>query len=246
VADQIFTDGPIDAPAKYVVPGSSAIVPIAVQAVLDGTNASGDFVPALIFRSQAGHVIARVPTSTTVPAGGSAEVSWFPHGMSGGGGGAAGFTPAWAVGTKTGLGVIGPGTVAVTWADFETTDSSVFSLNSGDNTKIMMASPGIVLLSGDMQTTTQPTSFTTTATMFASVTDAHGIDVGTYFGAFWYFADATVADPKEVTLMQGDDYANCAATFTFPISIRAFFQLGQAVGIGGAHLTVTRLTPVGV
>lgn len=78
MADQIFADGPIDAPAKYVVPGSSEIVPLAVQALLDGTNASGDFLPTLIFRSQAGHVIARVPVSTTVAAGGSAEVSWFP------------------------------------------------------------------------------------------------------------------------------------------------------------------------
>lgn len=78
MADQIYADGPITAPAKYKVPGSSVIVPIAVQAVLDGNNASGDFVPTLIFRSQAGHVIARVPTDTTVVAGGSAEVSWFP------------------------------------------------------------------------------------------------------------------------------------------------------------------------
>lgn len=78
MADQIYAPGPLATPAKYVVPGSSEIVPLAVQAVLDGTNASGDFVPTLIFRSQAGHVIARVPTSTTVVAGGSAEVSWFP------------------------------------------------------------------------------------------------------------------------------------------------------------------------
>jgi len=79
VADQIFADGPIATPASYEVPGSAAIVPIAVQALLNGSGASGDYVPTLIFRSQAGHVIARVPTSTTVTAGDDAEVSWFPH-----------------------------------------------------------------------------------------------------------------------------------------------------------------------
>lgn len=78
MADQIYEDGPVDAPAKYTVPGSAVIIPIAVQALLNGSGASGDFVPTLIFRSQAGHVIARVPTETTVAAGGSAEVSWFP------------------------------------------------------------------------------------------------------------------------------------------------------------------------
>ena len=79
MADQIFADGPIATPASYEVPGSAAIVPIAVQALLNGSGASGDYVPTLIFRSQAGHVIARVPTSTTVTAGDDAEVSWFPH-----------------------------------------------------------------------------------------------------------------------------------------------------------------------
>jgi hypothetical protein len=78
VAEQIYAPGPMATPAKYVVPGSSEIVPLAVQAVLDGTNASGDFVPALIFRLQAGHVIARVPTSQVVTAGDSAEVTWAP------------------------------------------------------------------------------------------------------------------------------------------------------------------------
>ena len=85
MADQIFADGPVDAPAKYEVPGSAQIVPIAVQALLNGSGASGDYVPTLIFRSQAGHVIARVPTSTTVTAGDDAEVSWFPGVKAGGG-----------------------------------------------------------------------------------------------------------------------------------------------------------------
>jgi hypothetical protein len=78
VPDQIFSAGPLDAPEKYTVPGSQSMIPRACAADFDGTGASADFVPTLIFRSQAGHVIARVPTSTTVLAGSSAEVTWAP------------------------------------------------------------------------------------------------------------------------------------------------------------------------
>jgi hypothetical protein len=81
LAESIFAEGPLPAPETYTVPGASVIVPLSVAALVDGTNASGDFVPVLIFRDQQGNVIARVPTSTTVVAGESAEVTWFPDGL---------------------------------------------------------------------------------------------------------------------------------------------------------------------
>jgi hypothetical protein len=89
VADSIFAEGPLAAPETYIVPGASVIVPLSVAAVVDGTNASGDFVPVLIIRDQQQNVIARIPTSTTVVAGESAEVSWFPGGLTPGGSTAA-------------------------------------------------------------------------------------------------------------------------------------------------------------
>jgi hypothetical protein len=84
VADQIYAPGPNPAPLKYNVPGSQQMIPRACQALFNGSGASGDYVPALIFRSQAGHVISRAILGSTVTAGDDAEVSWFPR-VGGGG-----------------------------------------------------------------------------------------------------------------------------------------------------------------
>lgn len=157
----------------------------------------------------------------------------------------AGFTPASCQAVATGLGTIGPGTVAVTWPSILTTSSSAFNLNSGDATKIEVQEPGIYLLSGGFQTVTQPTSFTSTCYMYADVQDQTNASVGTLHGSFWRFDDATAADPKEVTEMHGADYSNIAAGFSFPVEVRVFFQLGQAVNIGAATLNLTQITPTG-
>lgn len=62
----------------YEVPGSAVITPYAVSVVFDGTSASGSFLPCLTFKTITGAVIARCP-APELAAGGSAEVSWFPH-----------------------------------------------------------------------------------------------------------------------------------------------------------------------
>jgi hypothetical protein len=141
VAEQIYADGPIAAPAKYEVPGSSEIIPIAVQALLNGSGASGDFVPTLIFRSQAGHVIARVPTATTVAAGGSAEVSWFPSGIRGGATATAGGLDMCIATTTSPYTIPATGgamTSAVTWNDVRPLSGAYSWPVSGDATKISM------------------------------------------------------------------------------------------------------------
>jgi hypothetical protein len=78
VPDQIYAPGPDPAPLKYNVPGSQQMIPRACQALYNGSGAAGSYVPALIFRSQAGHVIARAILDSTIAAGDDAEVSWFP------------------------------------------------------------------------------------------------------------------------------------------------------------------------
>lgn len=67
-----------NAPLEYQVPNATEVVPKAVNAVFDGTSASGSFVPTVEFVSDGGIVVARVPCSTTVAAGGSAEVTFAP------------------------------------------------------------------------------------------------------------------------------------------------------------------------
>ncbi len=140
---QIFTNGPQAVPLTYTVPGTGEVVPLACQALFDGTGASGPFVPALIFKSQAGHVIARVPTATTVAAGASAEVSWFPGGEPVGASG--GTTVAWGFTFGPGSPQIISGNAAngnptlLDWGTLGFVDdgSGLFSLNPIDSTMIL-------------------------------------------------------------------------------------------------------------
>jgi hypothetical protein len=78
VPEAIFEDGPVSTPYVYTVTGHGSVTPRACAAVYDGSGAGGDYVPAVIFRSQTGNVIARATLDSTIVAGDDAEVSWFP------------------------------------------------------------------------------------------------------------------------------------------------------------------------
>lgn len=65
-------------PQTYTIPYAQEIIPRAVTAVVDGTSAVANFVPTIEILTPAGQVVARSPVQTTIAAGGSAEVSWFP------------------------------------------------------------------------------------------------------------------------------------------------------------------------
>jgi hypothetical protein len=62
----------------YDVPGAVLMTPYAVSVSVDGTGASGNFLPCLTFKTQTGAIIARCP-APEVANGDAAEVSWFPH-----------------------------------------------------------------------------------------------------------------------------------------------------------------------
>lgn len=66
-------------PKDYKVPGSQELLVKAVRASIDGSAAGSSFLPALQLLDPAGNVMwTAVDTGTTVAAGGSADVSWFP------------------------------------------------------------------------------------------------------------------------------------------------------------------------
>jgi hypothetical protein len=76
------------APTGYTIPGSQEIILKSVKASYDGTNATGDFVPTLQFVAPNGTIVAECPVGSTVTAGDSVDVTWFPRGgvaKSGGG-----------------------------------------------------------------------------------------------------------------------------------------------------------------
>lgn len=75
---QILAAGTAPAPLDYTVPNAQELVPLAINAVIDGTAAATPFLATVEIISDGGVVIARCPITATIAAGASAEVSWFP------------------------------------------------------------------------------------------------------------------------------------------------------------------------
>lgn len=81
---QIFRGAVVAAPNDYTVGADVELILKQVNALLDGSGAAGDFLPAVVLISDSGHTIGRyVDRSNPVAAGGSAEVTWF-SGVKGG------------------------------------------------------------------------------------------------------------------------------------------------------------------
>jgi hypothetical protein len=78
---QILASGSASAPESYTVPSAQEIMIKAVACTFDGTGASGDFLPMLSVIPPGGIGAIECPMTTTVTAGASAEVSWFPGGL---------------------------------------------------------------------------------------------------------------------------------------------------------------------
>lgn len=131
----ILAAGSADVPEGYTVPSGQEIRPRAVIATIDGTSASGDFVPILQIVGPSGLVVAESASDTIVAAGGSARTSWFPH--VGGSGSAASSAVKWAYlpgTTKTFAGNGGSGSTSTNFSGsssfWYTNASTVFELGS--------------------------------------------------------------------------------------------------------------------
>jgi hypothetical protein len=69
-----------EAPIGYQVPGAQEIILKSITASFDGSGASGNFLPVLQIVAPNGAVLASCPVGSTLAAGASADVSWFPRG----------------------------------------------------------------------------------------------------------------------------------------------------------------------
>jgi hypothetical protein len=76
---QRLVTGSEAAPASFEVPGNGQIRPKAIYATFDGSAAGAEFLPALKITSDAGELVGVYATDSSVAAGASADVSWFPH-----------------------------------------------------------------------------------------------------------------------------------------------------------------------
>lgn len=66
------------APKAYVITGAQEIVLKGVTASFDGTSAPGSFVPVVQVIDPSGHIVGTYTLGTTLLAGATADVSWFP------------------------------------------------------------------------------------------------------------------------------------------------------------------------
>lgn len=89
--DALVSNASVTAPKNYTVPQAQEIVVKAVRASIDGTSASGTFLPALQMIAPNGDVMwTAVDRSNSLAAGASADVTWFPRVGGGGVGPSAG------------------------------------------------------------------------------------------------------------------------------------------------------------
>jgi hypothetical protein len=135
---QILSSGLADVPESYTVPALQEIILKMVSAQIDGTNASGDFVPTLEIDNGSASGPWIFPLSSTITAGGSVDVTWFPH-VAASAAAPATATTAYALGYTDYL--IGPNTQSQTvlagghaqgfFVNTSTTDSNVMSWSTG-------------------------------------------------------------------------------------------------------------------
>jgi len=79
MTDTPIIDLPVHAaPKQYMVAGAQEIILKGVTASFDGTLAAGDFVPAVQILDPGGHVVGTYTLGSTLAAGASADISWFP------------------------------------------------------------------------------------------------------------------------------------------------------------------------
>lgn len=129
MADSQFNPlGSVAAPADWTLPPSLNLQLKNVYASFDGTSAAGSFVPCLQIVSDSGHTVGSYPCASTVAAGGSADVTWFPR-VAGSSAQAVFQAPFAALRISAAQTVTGANTIQHLDMDgsFETSDTSVFA-----------------------------------------------------------------------------------------------------------------------
>lgn len=78
MADSVLTrDGPVSVPLNYVVPASGELLPLTVEATIDGSSATASFYAVVQVLDPSGRSMGKY-RSPAIAAGGSADVTWFP------------------------------------------------------------------------------------------------------------------------------------------------------------------------
>jgi len=132
-------DGP--APHGLLLPGSVELLLKEAKASFNGSGAAGAYLPALQLLDDAGNVVGTFPTDSSVAAGASADVSFFPRGKAASGGAAA-TDETFAIAYRSGFnapisGGAGSNDVAP-WDYIDSNDGNV-DLDASGRTRILAA-----------------------------------------------------------------------------------------------------------
>lgn len=229
------------APLDYEVPNAQEIIVLSARAIVDGSGAGSAFLPVVEFISDGDIILTQAITDSTVAAGGSAQVSWFPRV---GAAAAAAFTPqSCAAFSATPIGNVLAGQTAITWTNIQTAPGSIFSISGTDATKILVNGYGYYLLATEISFVNNPQTFTSQLLLSNEVEDANGLGTLTYITNAISMKDASVADPKEAQILEGFDYWSGATGYTLPFNVRVFLTLGQTINVQRVGMFLTRLSP---
>lgn len=137
-------------PLDYTVPGAQEIDLVSAFATFDGTGAGGSFLPTLRLLAPSGQIVWEAPVDSSVTAGASVSVSWFP-----GVGAASSTTPpstsvVYAYGSGQAGQIIASGTeVAGSFmTTATTTDAGALSWSTGANLNdtLTVNAPGLIIV----------------------------------------------------------------------------------------------------
>lgn len=219
---QRLVTGQAPAPAQFTVPGNGQIQPKCVRAEYDGTGASGPFLPVLRFISDAGITVGEF-VGPEIAAGGSADVSWFPHvAEQAAATGVTGVSGDYQVDPIT---IAGGGFAFVPWLFI--TGTQVLDLTDPTTPKVTVA--GVYSVSASMT----PLNDATTNNFFTidlrwnwpSASNSHMQDTGYAgvltdrpFAAVGYTVAMSVNDTFRLLVVNGDSAARDFASANVPVT----------------------------
>jgi hypothetical protein len=149
---QIHPTGTVSAPADYVIPSAAELLLKMAYAKFDGTAAASSFKPCLRIISDAGTVAGEAVADDTVAAGGSADVTWFPH-LAAPTPAAASPGVAWFFASRvTNQSIAATTQKKIQWTHVVTSDSTVFTVSNsgGTNSTVLGHKAGVYAAFGQV------------------------------------------------------------------------------------------------
>jgi hypothetical protein len=235
------------APKDYTLSGAQEIALKSVRALIDGTGAGSAFLPTLQLLDPNGHVMWEGAAQSTVAAGGSADVSWFPVGAQLGGGTATTIPTGFA--QFFGAQNVGVGAHNVQFGTFKTNDGTVFSKGAGVNfTDIDIAHGGIIRIDVSMAWSSNTGApYASSFDLSGNMLDSHSTPIEVLSGPPVDIAEVFSTDVGDFFRLSGTGLYNANdAFYTPPYTTKLVVTVGAAIGYASAAMALSIYNPTAV